>query len=122
MPIYEYECAECGHRLEAIQKVAEAPLADCPSCGKAALRRLVSAAGFHLKGSGWYATDFKNSGKKKDSEKDSKKDSKDDSKSDSKDDSKSDAKTDKVDASSGSDSSAPEKKAHSDGGSQGCAH
>jgi len=64
MPIYEYRCAACGHKLEALQKFTEAPLSDCPVCGKSSLSKLVSVAGFHLKGSGWYATDFKNSGAK----------------------------------------------------------
>src|SRR6266542_3101496 len=64
MPIYEYRCAGCGHKLEALQKFTEAPLSDCPVCGKKSLSKLVSVAGFHLKGSGWYATDFKNSGAK----------------------------------------------------------
>jgi putative FmdB family regulatory protein len=62
MPIYEYRCDGCGHELEAMQKFSDAPLADCPACGKPALKKLVSAAGFQLKGSGWYATDFRNSG------------------------------------------------------------
>lgn len=65
MPIYEYECGSCGHRLEAIQKMSDPVLKDCPSCGQSTLKKLISAAGFHLKGSGWYATDFKDSGKKK---------------------------------------------------------
>jgi putative FmdB family regulatory protein len=60
MPIYEYRCAACGHHLEALQKMAEAPLRKCPECGKSQLRRLVSASQFRLKGSGWYETDFKN--------------------------------------------------------------
>ncbi len=60
MPIYEYRCAACGHELEALQRLADAPLKDCPSCGQSQLRKLVSVAGFRLKGSGWYATDFKN--------------------------------------------------------------
>jgi putative FmdB family regulatory protein len=60
MPIYEYRCAACGHELEALQKLADAQLKDCPSCGQSQLRKLVSVAGFRLKGSGWYATDFKN--------------------------------------------------------------
>ncbi|TMH62321.1 MAG: zinc ribbon domain-containing protein [Betaproteobacteria bacterium] len=60
MPIYEYRCGACGHKLEALQKFTEAPLSDCPACGKSSLSKLVSAAGFQLKGSGWYATDFKN--------------------------------------------------------------
>lgn len=64
MPIYEYRCAECGHELEKLQKMSDAPLVDCPACGKPGLRKLVSAAGFRLKGSGWYETDFKQ-GKKK---------------------------------------------------------
>jgi len=63
MPIYEYRCSSCGHELEALQKLSEAPLTTCPSCSKDELVKLVSAAGFHLKGSGWYATDFKSSGK-----------------------------------------------------------
>jgi len=63
MPIYEYRCAECGFQDEFLQKVSEPALTVCPSCGKAALRKLVSAAGFQLKGRGWYATDFKGGGK-----------------------------------------------------------
>lgn len=63
MPIYEYQCTSCGHQLEALQKNSEAPLTDCPICKKADLQKLVSAAGFQLKGTGWYATDFKDKGK-----------------------------------------------------------
>ena len=59
MPIYEYRCDACGHYLDALQKIADAPLRDCPSCEESALRRLVSAPNFRLKGSGWYETDFK---------------------------------------------------------------
>jgi putative FmdB family regulatory protein len=62
MPIYEYRCAACDHEFEALQKLSEAPLHTCPKCGKNELSKLVSAGGFQLKGSGWYATDFKNSG------------------------------------------------------------
>lgn len=64
MPIYEYQCDSCGHEMEALQKMSDAPLADCPECQKPALKKLVSAAGFRLSGKGWYETDFK-SGKKK---------------------------------------------------------
>jgi putative FmdB family regulatory protein len=64
MPIYEYRCADCGHRLEALQRLADKPLLVCPACGKESLIKLISAVGFQLKGSGWYATDFKNSGSK----------------------------------------------------------
>lgn len=64
MPIYEYACNSCGHELETLQKLSEPPLTDCPECGKAELRKKVSAAGFRLKGSGWYETDFKKDKKK----------------------------------------------------------
>jgi putative FmdB family regulatory protein len=64
MPIYEYRCSSCGHELEALQKFSDAPLHTCPSCKSGALVKLMSAAGFQLKGSGWYATDFKGSGSK----------------------------------------------------------
>ncbi|MGB9430258.1 MAG: FmdB family zinc ribbon protein [Gammaproteobacteria bacterium] len=63
MPIYEYKCEACGHQLETLQKVSEAPLKKCPECGKPALRKLISATGFRLKGSGWYETDFKSGNK-----------------------------------------------------------
>ena len=59
MPIYEYECTSCGEYLESIQKISDPPLTECPACKQPALRKLVSAAAFHLKGSGWYVTDFK---------------------------------------------------------------
>jgi putative FmdB family regulatory protein len=63
MPIYEYRCSSCGHELEALQKLSEAPLRECPSCNTESLVKQVSAAGFQLKGSGWYATDFKGGSK-----------------------------------------------------------
>ena len=64
MPIYEYRCDACGHQEEHLQKLSEAPVAVCPACNKASYKKLLSAAGFQLKGSGWYATDFKSSGSK----------------------------------------------------------
>ncbi len=64
MPIYEYECKACGHRLEKLQKVSATPLTECPACEKPELARLISAAGFRLAGGGWYETDFKSGGKK----------------------------------------------------------
>ncbi|NKI36071.1 zinc ribbon domain-containing protein [Wenzhouxiangella sp. XN79A] len=64
MPIYEYQCSNCGHRLEKLQKISDDPLTTCPDCGQDALDKLVSAAGFRLKGGGWYETDFKKDGKK----------------------------------------------------------
>ena len=59
MPIYEYQCDKCGHHLEALQKISEKPLRECPECGRHTLKRLMSAPLFRLAGSGWYETDFK---------------------------------------------------------------
>lgn len=64
MPIYEYQCAECGAEKEVLQKISDAPLTECPVCGKSALRKKISAVAFRLKGSGWYETDFKSGNKK----------------------------------------------------------
>jgi len=64
MPIYEYRCESCGHQQEFLLKVSDAPLTVCTKCGKPTFSKMVTAAGFQLKGSGWYATDFKNSGAK----------------------------------------------------------
>ena len=60
MPIYAYKCSSCGHEKDLLQKVSDAPLADCPACGAASFSKQLTAAGFQLKGNGWYATDFKN--------------------------------------------------------------
>src|ERR1700761_7547275 len=65
MPFYEYQCKNCGHELEAMQKVSDAPLKKCPHCGKSQLQRLMSAPVFRLKGGGWYETDFKDDKDKK---------------------------------------------------------
>jgi len=59
VPIYEYKCDICDHQLELIQKFGDTPLKTCPSCGQDSVRKLISAAAFHLKGTGWYETDFK---------------------------------------------------------------
>ncbi|HEX6158376.1 MAG TPA: zinc ribbon domain-containing protein [Burkholderiales bacterium] len=88
MPIYGYRCAECGEEHEALQKVSEPPLTLCPACGKPALHKQLSAAGFQLKGSGWYATDFKASAKKPAEKKTEKAETKTESKSDTKTESK----------------------------------
>ena len=71
MPIYAYKCAECSHQMDVIRKVSDPPLTDCPNCGKSALVKQVTAAGFQLKGAGWYVTDFRDQGanKKKDTAK-----------------------------------------------------
>ena len=64
MPIYEYQCQACQNQIEALQKISDTPLLDCPQCGEACLKKKVSAAAFRLKGSGWYETDFKTGNKK----------------------------------------------------------
>jgi len=102
MPIYEYRCAECGFQDEYLQKVSEPPMTVCPSCGKATFAKMLSAAGFQLKGSGWYATDFKGSGKppaaktetKADGKADAKAESKGEAKAESKGEAKSESKPD----------------------------
>ncbi|WP_019937310.1 FmdB family zinc ribbon protein [Bordetella sp. FB-8] len=62
MPIYAYKCSACGHAADVLQKISDAPLTVCPSCGQAAYSKQVTAAGFQLKGSGWYVTDFRGNG------------------------------------------------------------
>ncbi|HJY75190.1 MAG TPA: zinc ribbon domain-containing protein [Burkholderiales bacterium] len=89
MPIYEYRCQACGHQEEFLQRVSEPPLTECPICRKPTFQKLLSAAGFQLKGSGWYATDFKNKAskpaeKKSDDKAESKSDAKPEKKSESK--------------------------------------
>lgn len=74
MPIYEYECGACGKRREFIQKFSDSPKRKCPACGALKLKRLMSAAAFHLKGNGWYVTDFRDKGKKKGDDKSAGKD------------------------------------------------
>lgn len=64
MPIYEYQCQDCEHTLEILQKLSDDPATDCPNCGKSGLKKKISAAGFRLKGGGWYETDFKTGNKK----------------------------------------------------------
>ena len=103
MPFYEYSCESCGHELEALQRLSVEPLVDCPACGAAALRKKVSAAAFRLKGTGWYETDFKDSGKPK-----TEGDDKTDGNKDSKADGKQEAATD--------DSSAKSSDSATDGG------
>lgn len=65
MPIYEYQCGSCGSKKEHLQRLRDEPISACPTCGSKKYTKLISAAGFQLKGSGWYATDFKNSSKPK---------------------------------------------------------
>jgi len=87
MPIYEYQCNECGHQLDALQGVNDEPLLECPECAKISLKRLISAPNFRLKGQGWYETDFKKENRKnvadnKDEKSDKKEGSGDDKSSD----------------------------------------
>ena len=116
MPIYGYACQHCGHTLDALQKMADAPLADCPECDQPQLKRQLSAPRFRLKGQGWYETDFKKDNQRnlageKDASKtgdkaDKPTDTKTDAKSDSKTDAKSDNKADKKTATKSTTSSA----------------
>lgn len=95
MPIYEYRCAACGHQEDHLQKLADAPLTKCPSCGKKKYRKQLTAAGFQLKGSGWYASDFKG-GKKPETDKpEAKAEAKAETKTESKTESKTEAKPEK---------------------------
>lgn len=98
MPIYEYRCASCGFQDEFLQKVSERPLKVCPSCGKAKFEKMLSAPGFQLKGSGWYATDFKGGAKpaaaKADAPGEAKSEARDQSKSESKGDARAEPKAD----------------------------
>jgi len=97
MPIYEYRCAACGHQEDHLQKVSEAPLTKCPACGKKKYQKQLSAAGFQLKGSGWYATDFKGArtDKKPEAKADAKADAKPEAKSESKPETKTESKAEK---------------------------
>ena len=108
MPIYEYACESCGHQFDALQKMSDDPLEDCPDCGESSLKKLLSAPNFRLKGGGWYETDFKKDNKrnlagegKEDSSKDGKdKEKKSSEKSDDKSSSKSEGKSDSTGKSS----------------------
>jgi putative FmdB family regulatory protein len=62
MPIYAYKCGSCGHAKDVLQKISDAPLTDCPACGASSFSKQITAAGFQLKGSGWYVTDFRSNG------------------------------------------------------------
>ena len=93
MPIYEYCCSACGHREDHLQKVSEAPLNKCPACGKKKYEKQLTAAGFHLKGSGWYATDFKGGKKSEEAKTETKAEAKGESKTETKTDTKAETKT-----------------------------
>ena len=71
MPIYEYQCESCGYQHEALQKISDPLLTTCPKCGQESLKKLISAAGFRLSGSGWYETDFKSGNQRNLAQKDS---------------------------------------------------
>jgi putative FmdB family regulatory protein len=81
VPIYAYACKSCEHQLDALQKMSDDPLVDCPECGEPALKRLLSAPRFRLKGSGWYETDFKTDNKRNLAASDDEKPKSDDAKS-----------------------------------------
>jgi len=106
MPIYEYACKNCDHLLDALQKMSDDPLVDCPECGKPRLKRLISAPRFRLKGQGWYETDFKKDNQRNLSTGDDKSDKAD--KSDKTD------KSDKFDKSEKSEKKSGDSKPQSD--------
>lgn len=91
MPIYEYRCGACGHQEDHLQKVSDRPLSKCPACGRKSYKKLLSAAGFQLKGSGWYATDFKAPAKKADAKPEAKAEAKTETKKEAKGNSKTEA-------------------------------
>lgn len=93
MPIYEYRCAACGHQEDHLQKLSEAPLSKCPACGKKKYQKQLTAAGFQLKGSGWYASDFK--GGKTEAKTEAKAETKAEAKTETKSDTKTEAKPEK---------------------------
>jgi putative FmdB family regulatory protein len=93
MPIYEYLCGDCGHKLDALQKLSDEPLVHCPHCAAPSLKRQMSAPSFRLKGGGWYETDFKNDKRRNIAESESKGDGQAEGKAD-----KADAKSDKPDS------------------------
>jgi putative FmdB family regulatory protein len=93
MPIYEYRCAACGHQDDHLQKLADAPLTKCPACGKKKYQKQLTAAGFQLKGSGWYASDFKGGKKETEAKPDAKPEAKADAKTESKTETKTETKT-----------------------------
>jgi putative FmdB family regulatory protein len=98
MPIYAYKCESCGHSKDVLQKMSDAPLTDCPLCGTASFKKQLTAAGFQLKGTGWYATDFKGGPTSV---------SPTEPKTESKTESKSDSKSDAAPAAAPSSSTAP---------------
>lgn len=103
MPIYEYRCEACGHQEEFLQKVSEPPLSVCTKCGKASFQKLLSAAGFQLKGGGWYATDFKGSGSKPAAKPEAKAEKKTEAKTETKAESKTKTESKAATAPAGSD-------------------
>jgi putative FmdB family regulatory protein len=101
MPIYAYKCASCGLQQDVLQKMSDAPLTVCPQCGQASFAKQVTAAGFQLKGSGWYVTDFRDNGSKKDSKPaDKATDTPTEKAAEAKTDTKTDSKTDSTSSSS----------------------
>jgi len=93
MPIYEYKCAACRHQEDHLQKLSEAPLSKCPACGKKKYQKQLTAAGFQLKGSGWYASDFKGGKKETEAKPDAKPEAKAETKTETKAETKSESKT-----------------------------
>jgi putative FmdB family regulatory protein len=118
MPIYAYKCASCGYAKDVLQKISDAPLAVCPQCGAAAFQKQLTAAGFQLKGSGWYVTDFRGGGAAPAADKDGKAEAKPDAKPDAKGGEAAQPKSDsKSEAQSGAAAPAPAASASPASGS-----
>ena len=93
MPIYEYRCSACGHQEDHLRKLSDAPLTRCPACGKKKYEKQLTAAGFQLKGSGWYASDFKGGKKETEAKPDAKPEAKAEARTETKTETKSETKT-----------------------------
>ena len=93
MPIYAYRCSACGHEEDHLRRLSDAPLTKCPACGKKKYEKQLTAAGFQLKGSGWYASDFKGGKKETEAKPDAKPESKVEAKAETKTETKSETKT-----------------------------
>jgi putative FmdB family regulatory protein len=119
VPIYEYRCSHCGHQQDHLQKVSDPVLTTCPACGAETYSKQVTAAGFQLKGSGWYATDFKGGSRKPPAKEDAgtKTESKPEAKADSKPDAKAETKSDAKSDTKSESKPAAKAAASADGGS-----
>jgi putative FmdB family regulatory protein len=116
MPIYTYKCSSCGKEQDVLRKISDPPLTVCPSCGKETFAKQLTAPGFQLKGSGWYATDFKGGNKPAAANADAKSSTKTDVKADAKTDAKATAEPAKTEAKPAATAPSPSGSAAGSGG------